>query len=119
MQLHELEAWLGADHSLTSDQIAELLRTANEIGERYPDPDDQLERDAALSTAYQLMATDQDVVEGLAREREAAKNAELQALASLRQAALTLIPRGDATESGFAKKSGVDRMNVRRWLGKR
>ncbi|WP_331764490.1 hypothetical protein [Streptomyces anulatus] len=120
MQLHELEAWLGDGAlRLTADQLNELLRTAKEIGERYPDPDDQLERDAALSTAYQLMVTDQDVVEGLAREREAAKNAELQALAGLRQAALTLIPRGDATESGFAKKSGVDRMNVRRWLGKR
>ncbi|MFD4795965.1 hypothetical protein [Streptomyces anulatus] len=119
MQQYELEAWLGDDHSLTGDQVAELLHTAAEIGERYPDADDQLERDAALSTAYQLMATDRDVVEDLAREREAAKNAELQALAGLRQAALTLIPRGDATEYGFAKKAGVDRMNVRRWLGKR
>lgn len=118
MQLHELEAWLGDNHSLTAGQLDELLRTASEIGERYPNPDDQLERDAALSTAYQLMATDQDVVEGLAREREAAKNAELQALAGLRQAALALIPHGDATEAGFARKAGIDRMTIRRWLGK-
>ncbi|MEU9615926.1 hypothetical protein AB0D56_30855 [Streptomyces sp. NPDC048209] len=120
MQLHELEAWLGdGSLRLTADQLNELLRTADEISERYPDPDDQIERDAALSTAYQLMATDQDVVEGLARERDAAKNAELQALAGLRQAAVILIPRGDATEYGFAKKTGIDRMTVRRWLGKR
>lgn len=98
MQLHELEAWLGdATGRLTANQLNELLSTANEIGERYPDPDDQLERDAALSTAYQLMATDQDVVEGLARERDAARTAELQALAGLQQAALILIPCADAT----------------------
>lgn len=119
MQLYELEAWLGDNHNLDAGQLAELLRTADEIGDRYPDPDDQLERDAALSTAYRLMGTDQDVVEGLAREREVAKDAELQALAGLRQAALILIPRGDATEYGFAKKTGIDRMTVRRWLGKR
>ncbi|MFJ4738687.1 hypothetical protein [Streptomyces sp. NPDC088775] len=118
MQRYELEAWLGNDHSLDADQIGELLTTAEEIADRYPDPDDQPERDAALSTAYQLMATDQDVVEGLARERDAAKAAEVRALAGLHQAAITLIGRGDATESGFARQAGVDRMTVRKWLGK-
>lgn len=29
-----------------------------------------------------------------------------------------LIERGDATESGFARQAGVDRMTVRKWLGK-
>src|SRR5690606_6348855 len=62
MQRHEMEAWLGDDHGLTEEQITELMRTADEIGERYPDPDDQEDRDAALFAAYELMVRDTDEV---------------------------------------------------------
>ncbi|GAA3590881.1 hypothetical protein [Streptomyces osmaniensis] len=119
MQLYELEAWLGNDHELNEDQLTQLLDEANEIEERYPDADDQPERDAALSTAYQLLLGQDEVIEELARKRDAAKAAESQALAGLRQAALMLIPNESRTESGFAKQAGVDRMAVRGWLGKR
>lgn len=118
-QRYELEAWLGDDHGLTDEQIDELLQQADEIEDRYPDADNQTERDAALSTAYQLIQGQDEVIETLAEERDRAKLAEIQALAGLRQAALMLIPSGSRTEAGFAKQAGVDRMAVRTWLGKR
>jgi hypothetical protein len=119
MQLHELESWLGDDHGLDEDQLAELLDTANEIEDRYPDPDDQDERTAALTVAYRLAQGQDEVVDELAKERADARATESRALAGLRQAALTLIPSESRTEAGFAKQAGVDRMAVRSWLGKR
>ncbi|MFJ6559934.1 hypothetical protein ACIQMV_08635 [Streptomyces sp. NPDC091412] len=119
MQMHELEAWLGDDHGLTGEQLAELLAQADEIQERYPDPDNQPERDAALSTAYRILLVQDEVIGELAQQRADARAAELQALAGLRQAALMLISTGSRTEAGFAKQVGVDRMTVRNWLGKR
>jgi DNA-binding ferritin-like protein len=118
-QPHEIRAWLGDNHGLTEDQIADLTRAADEIAERYPDPDDADDREAALTVAYRLMSGDQAVVDELARELAAARLAQVRALAGLRQAATTLIPDGDQTESGFARRAGIDRMAVRGWLGKR
>lgn len=119
MQRYELEAWLGDDHGLTDDQIDDLLTEATEIGERYPDDDDQAERDAALAAAHRLLTEDTStVITDLATARGNARAAEAAALAGLQQAAVTLIERGDATESGFARQANVDRMTVRRWLGK-
>lgn len=119
-QRHEIEAWLGDDHGLTEDQIDELMREADAIAERYPDGDDQDERDAALTVVYRLMTENaEDVVEGLGRERLAARQAEVKALAGLRQAAITLVGPKVETEAGFARRANVDRMAVRGWLGKR
>jgi hypothetical protein len=119
MQRYELEAWLGDGHGLTDDQIDELLSLANEIEDRYPDPDDQDERDAALSTAHQLLLGQGDVIEDLAQVRANARVAEARALAGLRQAAIMLIPNESRTEAGFSRQAGVDRMAIRKWLGKK
>jgi hypothetical protein len=118
MQRYELEAWLGDDHGLTEDQIDELLRHADEIGERYPDPDDQDEAREALATAHRLIIGERNVVAQLATERTAAKAAELRALAGLQQAAIMETRNGES-ESGIARQAGVDRMTVRKWIGKR
>ena len=118
-QRHEIQAWLGDDHGLTDQQVDELVRTADDIAVRYPDPDDREEREAALTVAYRLMTGDTTTVEELARELAAARQAQVRALAGLRQAALTLIPAQDDTQAGFARRAGVDRMAVRGWLGKR
>ncbi|WP_327170129.1 hypothetical protein OG471_00640 [Streptomyces sp. NBC_01336] len=45
------------------------------------------------------------------------RDAELAVLAGLQQVAITLIERVKATESGFARQAGVDRMIVPKWLG--
>lgn len=118
IQRHEITAWLGDDHGLTGDQIDELHHIAEDIADRYSDPDDQPERAAALTAAYRAMIGDPELVADLARELLAARMAESRALAGLRQAAVSLIPH-HFTESSFAREAGVDRMAVRGWLGKR
>jgi hypothetical protein len=119
MQTHELEAWLGDDHGLTDEQVDELAQTAEDITRRYPDHDDTEEREAALTVAYRLMVEDNDaVISSLAEDLTRARLAENRALAGIRQAALAVVPNG-GTESGFARRAGVDRMAVRNWLGKR
>ncbi|WP_162603923.1 hypothetical protein [Streptomyces sp. CS014] len=117
MQRYELEAWLGDDHNLTDDQIDELLQQADEINDRCGN--DQDEAREALTAAYRLLSEGPDAVTAdLAQRRAAARAAEADALAGLQQIAITRIGRGDATESGFARQAGVDRMTVRKWLGK-
>jgi hypothetical protein len=118
-QRYEIEAWLGDDHGLNDQQIDDLVRASDDIADRYPDPDDADKRASALTVAYRLMVGDQAVVDELAAALAAARLAEVAALAGLRQAALDLIPVGEATEFGFARRAGLDRMAVRRWLGKR
>jgi hypothetical protein len=116
MQLFELEAWLGDDHGLDEQQLTELLDEATEIQERYPDPDDQAERDAALATAYRLKTEPaEQVIADYGQQLTAARAAAAVASAGLQQAAQTTIPNGDFTESGFARAGGVDRMTVRKW----
>ncbi|MFE9398683.1 hypothetical protein [Streptomyces flavidovirens] len=119
MQLHELEAWLGDNHGLNEDELTELLDEAREIEERYPDQDDQAERDAALSVAYRLKVEPaEDVVADFSQQRTAARVAEAAASAGLRQAAGLLVQDGKLSEAGFARTANVDRMTVRKWLGK-
>lgn len=116
MQRYELDSWIGDDHGLTDGQIDELLRTADEIEEQYPDEDDRDDREAALTAAYRLMVeAPEDLVAELAAERTAARIAEHKALVALRQVAVTRINNGDATEAGFAQQAGIDRMTVRKW----
>ncbi|MFF8659450.1 hypothetical protein [Streptomyces huasconensis] len=120
MQRYELEAWLGNDHGLTEEQIDELLRTADEIEEQYPDDDGRDDREAALLGAYRLkVEAPEDLIAELRQERVAARAAERKALVALRQIGVTRINNGDATEAGFAQQAGLDRMAVRKWLGKR
>lgn len=120
MQRHEMEAWLGDDHGLTEDQITDLMRQAGEIGERYPDPDDQEDRDAARYAAYELMVRDRDdVLAEMAGRLEQGRTMERRARAGMRQATLTLVGDGTESEAGLARKLGVDRMAIRGWLGKR
>lgn len=117
---HELLAWLG-DHALTNEQVNELLDIANQIDTRYPGADEQPERDAALATAYQLMSDQEPgyVLSGLAGDLLDARQGEANALAAIRQAAYQLVPTGRQSEAAFARSVGVDRMAVRKWLGKR
>lgn len=118
MQRYELDAYLGDDHGLDEDQIAELLAKTDDIEERCDaDPDEMREE---LVAAYRLMREEPNIVVAeLAERRIEAIVAEANALAGLRQSAIVLIGRGDATEAGFARLAGVDRMTVRKWLGKK
>lgn len=123
MQLHELEAWLGDQHGLSQEQLQELLKHAHAIEETYPDPDATAERDEALAAAYRLTTDDEDlmmdVIEEYGQLLLQARQTEARALAGLRQATLMLVPAGEVTESAMARMGNVDRMTVRKWLGKR
>ena len=120
MQRYELEAWLGDDHGLDEDELTELLDEANEIEERYPDPDDQPERTAALTAAYRLMTEPvEDVLADYGKQRSDARAAVSAASAALQQAARTTVTDGKLSEAGFARVAQVDRMSVRSWVGKR
>lgn len=127
MQRHELAAWLGDDHRLTDGQITHLLTIADDIARRYPDSDDEEKRTAALDAAYRLMVEDsQEVVDDLADTLARARIAEAEALAGLRQVAITIVRSGDrsargiTSQQGFAVAAGVDRQTVvRDWLGAR
>lgn len=123
MQPYELEAWLGDENTLTEQQFTELLRIAHDIETRYPDPDHEDERTAALVAAHRLIVEDEEtVIADYAAQLRAARAAETAALAALRQASLTLITtsskgaRGLRTQQGFARAAGVDRAAVRDWL---
>lgn len=119
MQTHEIEAWLGDDHGLTDEQVDDLAQAAEDIHQRYPDRDDDDEREAALIVAYRLLVENKDaVIDALADDLTRARVAESRALAGIRQAAIDNDVNG-GTEAGFARRSGVDRMAVRGWLGKR
>lgn len=126
MQRHEMLAWLGDSHGLTDEQVDDLTAIADDIEDRYPsdDPDDlsgadvRDEREAALTAAYRILSGDRAVIDELARERATARTDEIKALAGLRQAALMVVDHG-MTESGFTDRAGLNRMSVRKWLGKR
>jgi DNA-binding transcriptional regulator YiaG len=116
MQRYELEAWIGDDHGLSDDQLDDLLAEAQEIEERYPDADDQAERDAALSAAYRLKVEPlEDVLADFSKQRADARAAESAASAALQQAAQSVIPGDQLSEAAFARTVGVDRMTVRKW----
>lgn len=122
-QRYEIEAWLGDDHGLTSEQIDQFTAAATEIEARYPDADDQDEREAALIVAHRLMVEDpRVVVKDVAAAVGLARIAEVRALAAARQCAITLVVdngQGIGSESGFAREIGVGRSSVREWRGKR
>ena len=117
MQRYELIAWIGDDHGLADDQIDELLHEAETIADEYED--DQQGAAEALTAAYRLMTeAPEDLVNELATRRTNAVIEQANATAGLRQIAITRINNGDATEAGFARQVGVDRMTVRKWIGK-
>jgi DNA-binding transcriptional regulator YiaG len=121
MQRYELIDWLGDNQGdLTDDQVTELLATANAIEDQYPDADDQDEAQAALTAEYRLMVENNaELIDDLANNLMRARIAQAEALAGIQQVARTVVTTGEISENEFARMAGVDRMTVRKWLGKR
>ena len=119
MERHELEAWLGlAADDLTPDQIDRLHREAQSIDGRYPDPDDQELRDAALSAAVQWLLLGDITLDRAREQLVSARIAAARASAAAQQVAV--MAHGDGMpESRAAAAVGIDRMTLRRALGKR
>lgn len=112
-----MTAWLGpAAEDLTDDQAADFAAAWGEIGERYPDPDDHDRRDAALSALVRYW-TEEGAAERIAAETGAAYAAWQVRVAASCAAAAAMVKDG-LSEREAARRSGVDRQTLRKYLGK-
>ncbi|MCR1785288.1 hypothetical protein KVF89_22300 [Nocardioides carbamazepini] len=116
MQRHELDAWLGdfAD-TLTGDQKDDLAGVIDAITCRYSDEDDE-RRDAAVAGATSLALGDL-TLEDAADAWRTAREAERAAMAALTGAILMADQEGDS-EASIVKQTRVNRMTIRKALGK-
>lgn len=114
MSTDDLMAWLGpAADEMTAEQIERVRTEAAAIEQRYPEPDEQPERDAALSAVVQYLLGE-TTPEDAGRALVAARRAEREAYAAALQMAVMLVgdnpPQG---RRGYVKvaagRVGVDR----------
>lgn len=118
MQRYELDAWLGdAADDLTSEQIDRLMAEADRIADRYPDPDDEADRQAALSAAVQYLLGDTRPTDA-GHHLNAARRAQAEAMAASQQIATMAVADG-MTKSGAARAAAIDRMTLLKALGER
>lgn len=115
MQPYELDAWLG-DADLTDDQRDAFARMVELVFERYPDADLSDSREQAMSGALQVLLGD-DSLEGLAGAWARARAAEREAMELLTGAIIATAHAG-VPESQIAARGGLNRMTVRKALGK-
>lgn len=118
MQDHELMAWLGpAADDLTPEQLERIAAEAARIAERYPDPDEQPERDAALSAVVQYLLGD-TTPEDAGRALSDARRREREAYAAAETIAVMLVGDG-SPKATAARRAGIDRMSLLKALGER
>lgn len=114
----DMDVWLGpAAAELTPEQRDRFDREVDAIHERIgDDPDDQDDRDAALSATVQYLLGDltiDDAGHARTRTRDAARAALLAAQQTARMAV-----QDGMTESDAARRASIDRMVVRKVMGK-
>jgi hypothetical protein len=118
MANHELMAWLGpAATDLTAEQIDRVAEAAADITSRYPDPDEQPERDAALSVTVQYLLGE-ITPEDARRALIAARLAQREAYVVAEQVAVMSVGDGTA-KAAAARAVGIDRMSLLKALGER
>ncbi|MFI2667564.1 hypothetical protein [Micromonospora carbonacea] len=114
----DLTAWLGpAAADLTPQQIEQVSAEARSIAARYPDPDDQPDRDAALSATVQYLLGD-TTPEDARRALIAARLREREAYVAAVQHAVMLV-RDGGQKKAAALACGIDRMTLLKALGER
>jgi hypothetical protein len=110
--------WLGpAADDMTDDQRQRFETEAEVILARYDDPDLSDARDAALSALVQYLFAETTIDEA-GRERQRTRDAERAASIAAQQVARLAVLDG-MPEAEAARRAGLDRMTVRRLLGKR
>jgi hypothetical protein len=118
MPSNDLTTWLGpAANDLTPEQIERVAEVARDLDRRYPDPDEQPERDAALSATVQYLLGE-TTPEEAGRALLAARLAEQAAYVSALQIAVLLVADGTPKKKA-AERAGVDRMSLLKALGER
>ena len=112
-----LLVWLGpAADELSAEQIDRLYQEAEAIEARFPHPDDEYLRDAALSAAVQWVLgeiTLAQAAQQLVDARVAARRASVVA-----QEVAALAVADGMSEVNAARAVGIDRMTLRKVLGK-
>lgn len=118
MQQHEILAWLGpAADQLTPEQIERVTAEAAAIRERYPDPDEQDEREAALSAVVQYLLGE-TTPEDASRQLIDARRAERTAFAAALWMAVMLVrDNPHRYKKTAAERAGVDRHSLLKALG--
>lgn len=113
-----LESRFGpALYDLSLEQLATLFEVVAEIHERWCDKDETAERDVATTAAFEHLRGEVPLRErGHALRR--AREAERLAVIASQQAALMSVRAGQS-ESTAAQDAGLDRLMLRRMLGKR
>lgn len=110
--------WLGpAADEMTPAQIDRFAAEWQRVDERYTDPDEQAERDAALSAAVQYLlgeTTPEDADRALITARRREREAYVAAL----QIAVMLVDDG-VPKATAARRAGIDRMRLLMALGER
>jgi len=115
---NELLNWLGDTVTLTGEQMDHLIDASLDIDQRYPDEDEQLERDAALSAALQYLLG--ETTPDIARETlVSARAAERRAYVAALQMAVMAHRLGGVDKAPAARAAGIDRMRLLRALGER
>lgn len=118
MPSDDLMDWLGpAAGELTAEQADRVRSEAQRIAERYPDPDEQPEREAALSATVQYLLGDV-TAEDANRALIEARSRERAAYVAALQVAVLLVGDGEQKATA-ARSAGVDRMRLLKALGER
>lgn len=115
---HDLRTWLGpAAEQLTTEQQELLAAEADRLAELWPDEDDADLREHVLSAVVQYMLGDLSVDEA-GRQLLEARLAERRALAAACRVAAAAVAAG-MSQVEAARRACVDRMTLRKTLGKR
>lgn len=114
---YEMDAWLGpARDEMTDEQAKRFTAGLELISTRYPEPDDQMERDAATSATVQCILGETTVQEQARNLRDARIHTATTMAAAQQVARLAV--RDGAPKATTACQIGLDRMTMRKVLGK-
>ena len=113
MQPYELDAWLG-DTDLTAEQRTALEDAIDHLSARYAGDEDAVGE--GMGGALMVILGD-DTLEDVAGEWSRARAAERDAMARLTGAIIAEAVQG-VPETTIAQRTGVNRMTVRKALGK-
>ena len=113
MQPYELDAWLG-DTDLTAERRTAFEDAIDRLNARYADDGDAVGE--GMGGALMVILGD-DTLEGVAGEWSRARAAERDAMARLTGAIIAAAVQG-VPETAIAQRTGVNRMTVRKALGK-
>jgi hypothetical protein len=125
MDRDEVLAWLGDDHGMSEEEVAELVRVAGDVAAWYPGKDWAAEREAAMEVAHQVLTSTKEVnLVGVAAEQQSATQAAQVAAArdysvaraALRQAVRSTAARWGTPAEQLAELSGEPLTVIRTWL---